>query len=287
MSKFLVILGLLIGFTAQAQETVTLSKRNTIVMNQEFDSDTVAVVAQQALELHSSLPAGVPINLVLDSPGGSIFAGLELIRNLNSLGRRINTISLFAASMGFQTAQGINGSRYIVKDGTLMSHKAKGGFQGEFPGQLDSRYQYVLGVVTDMNKVAVSRTAGKMTLAQYDALIENEYWCTGQRCVDKGFADAVTNVRCDASLSGTTTKNLNLGGFFGIALSAGVVFSDCPTITGPLAVKIKVDGEDYNKVVRKLNRDQKEKVAEVARSLTSKLTARDRKVTFYTELNKR
>jgi len=283
--KLLLLAALLVGSIASAQETtVVLSKSNTIVMNKVFDTDTVATVAQKALELNQSLPAGQPINLILDSPGGSIFAGIELIQNLNSLGRRVNTISTFAASMGFQTVQGVNGTRYLTNSGTLMSHKAKGGFSGEFPGQLDSRYQYVLGVVTDLNKVAVGRTKGKQTLSSYDALIENEYWCTGQRCVDAGFADAVAAVRCDKSMSGSHEETIEVGSFFGMNLTAEVVLSDCPMITGPLAVKIKVDGKAVNSVINKLNRDQKEKISEIRKVLTDKFLLKERGVVKYTEL---
>lgn len=285
LMKLLLLTALLLGSLVSAAETtVVLNKSNTIVMNTVFDNDSVAKVAQTALELNYSLPPGQPINLVINSPGGSIFSGIELIQNLNSLGRKVNTISLFSASMAFQTVQGLNGTRYLTKNGTLMSHKAKGGFEGEFPGQLDSRYQYVLGVVTDLNKVAVARTGGKQSLPSYDALIENEYWCSGQRCVDAGFADAVANIRCDKSMSGSHEETMSLGSFLGMNLTVDVIMSDCPTITGPLAVKVKVDGKAFSSVVHKLTRDQKEKINELRKVLNDKLLGKDRQVVKYTEL---
>jgi len=55
-------------------------------------------------------------------------------------------------------------------------------------------------------------------------------------------------------------------------------------ITGPLAVKIKVDGKAVNSVINKLNRDQKEKISEIRKVLTDKFLLKERGVVKYTEL---
>ena len=222
---------------------VVLTKDNTIVMNDYFSGETVAQVTQKAKELDAKLASGDPLYLVLDSGGGSIDAGIELIENLNNLNRPVRTISLFSASMGFQTVQGVKGLRLITENGTLMSHKARGGFFGEFPGQLDSRYSHYLRRIQRLDKQVVSRTKGKHTEKSYANLIENEYWCDGSDCIAQGFADQVVNPACDQSLNGTHNRLYDRFIYMGHTIEIIDVMSDCPVITSALSWNVYIDGE--------------------------------------------
>jgi ATP-dependent Clp protease protease subunit len=242
-----IILGILMVFTAKVfakdnSPILTLTEKSVIVMNQEFNQQTITAVAKKAKEMDAALPSGDPITLIMDSPGGSIEAGLELIAVLNSLNRPVNTLSLFSASMGFHTVQNL-GNRYILKDGTLMTHKARGGFEGEFPGQIDSRYSYYLKKINRMNVQVVSRTNGKHTLQSYNALHENEYWCDGQDCVDQGLADKVVTARCDKTLSGERVDSIKLI-FMGTPILIELVYDKCPLIRTPLDMRISMNGKD-------------------------------------------
>lgn len=248
MKKMSVLLSLFVmcGFMGIAEAktvTVTLTKDNTLVINDIFDGSVVANISHKAKEMDAKLPSKDPIFLVINSPGGSIDAGIELIENLNRLNRPVHTITIFAASMGFQTVQGVSGVRLVQIDGTLMSHKARGGFYGEFPGQLDNRYKYYLTRVFNLDKRAVERTKGKHDLKSYHALIENEYWCDGEECIKEGFADMIVNAKCDASLGGTHNVVWGRFMFMDDIVEIVDVMSNCPTITSPLDYNIFINGK--------------------------------------------
>lgn len=217
---------------------ITLSKDNTIKMNAVVDGDSVSKAISEARALDANLKSGYPIVLFLDTPGGSIQAGLELIESLRALNRPVNTVTLFAASMGFQIVQHL-GDRAILSYGTLMSHKAFGGFRAEFGGdiasQFDNRYGFWLRRLTLMDEQTVRRTGGKQTLKSYRASYENELWQNGQEAVDNGYADRVVTAKCDSSLSGTHDDVYNFDGF-----SVTISWSDCPLITDPVAIKMSV-----------------------------------------------
>ena len=238
-----------------ANTEIVLSENNTIILNKSFSFKSVAETSQRAKELDAALPSNERVILVMDSPGGSIDAGLELIENLSSLNRPVTTLSLFSASMGFQAVQGL-GERLLVANGTLMSHKASGGFDGEFPGQLDSRYNYYKKRVLRLDQQVVNRTNGKHTLKSYQDLVENEFWCDGEDCVKQGLADRVVKASCDKTLSGTKEVLLGKFMFMGSTVEVNAVMSQCPLITGFLDIKIIVDGQSLFTGERPKTKDQ-------------------------------
>lgn len=221
---------------------IVLTDDNVITMNTYFEWQTTAKVAQRAKELDAKLPSGEPMYLVLDTGGGSIDAGLELAANLKAMNRPVHTISLFAASMGFQTVEAL-GDRLVLTNGTLMTHKAAGGFSGEFPGQLDSRYAYYLKRIQRLDEQVVARSGGKHTLTSYRNLYENEYWCDGQDCVDQGFADRVVTASCGESLKGTSNQIEDRFIFMGMTIEIATIRSKCPVVTGVLDFNIYIDGK--------------------------------------------
>jgi len=220
---------------------VTLTKDNMLLLSTYIDEQSVAKTVKIAKEMDARLKSNEPMYFVLNSGGGSIDSGLEMIENLQSLNRPVHTITIFSASMAFHTVQGL-GNRYILANGTLMTHKAKGGFEGEFPGQLDSRYGYYLKRIFRMDEQVVARTKGKHNKKSYADLYENEYWCDGQECIKQGFSDLVIKAQCDKSLDGTRDEVEKLI-FMGMPVEITLVFDKCPLNTGLLDVKVAINGE--------------------------------------------
>ena len=192
-----VVIMLISANLAQAKEikVLNLTSENTISLTTKFTGRSTAQVVLQAYKLDSELPKGKPIYLVLNTPGGSVIAGLNMFSLLKALGRPIHTVTVFAASMGFQTVQNL-GKRYILPSGVLMSHLASGGMRGTLPGSANEKLRFWTKFITDMDVIAANRTKGKWTLKQYQDRIKTEYWVAGKDAVKDGFADEVVYAKC-------------------------------------------------------------------------------------------
>jgi ATP-dependent Clp protease, protease subunit len=235
---------------------VTLSKSNTVVLSGIIDGESAGPVITRAKELGSR--SSKPLYLFLNTPGGSIQTGLEMIESLKGLGRPVSTVTLFAASMGFQVIQNL-GERLVLKNGILMSHRASGEFSGSFggqrPSQMDNRYNMWLSRLTELDEAVVERSNGKQTLESYQKAYANELWLTGSQAVSGGYADRIVTVRCDSSLNGVTTHTVQM---FGLNVSYDL--DNCPLNTSPMNIRISSD--DKQEV-------SGEKVAETKAKFTS------------------
>jgi ATP-dependent Clp protease protease subunit len=226
------------GMAAKADgpQTILIDKGNLLVLNSEVNGDSVGPLIQKARELDAKLPKSTPLYLYLNTPGGSIQSGLELIEALHGLGRKVHTISAFSASMGFQIVENLN-DRYILQSGILMSHRAAGEFAGSFgganPSQLDQRVHLWVQITKEMDQNVVERSRGKLTLESYQKAYANELWMTGQESVSQGYADEIVKVKCDKNLNGVTSHSVQ---FFGISIMYDL--SDCPINTAPMNVRI-------------------------------------------------
>jgi ATP-dependent protease ClpP protease subunit len=229
MPIILFFLFLISSAFAQTKQ-ILLSENNTVNFNQPFKGDFVAKKTQEALLKSILLPKGQALYIVLDTPGGSVVDGLLFIDALKSLNRPIHTITIFAASMGYQVVQSL-GNRYILSSGSLMSHRgAAGGLSGQVPGELNSRLAHLEDILLEMNKIASKRV--KLSLEEYQRQILNELWVTGSRAVQKGHADEVVNVQCAPDLiRGTYSDSFST--IFG---QVNAKFSKCPLITSPISI---------------------------------------------------
>jgi ATP-dependent Clp protease protease subunit len=255
MSKFgiifLVIAGIFLFPFAKVsgvpkEEVVVLTDSNTVVLTGVIEGESVAKVIVKVKELNQLHFVGSkPIYLFLNTPGGEIQTGLEMLEALHGSKRPVNTVTLFAASMGFQTVQNL-GERLILKNGVMMSHRAAGRFEGyfggPFPSQVEGRYRFWLSRLDGMDKQTVSRTNGKQTLESYQKAYADELWLTGGQSVNGGYSDRVVTARCDSSLDGVTTHSLD---FLGVQISYDL--DNCPLNTSPMNIHAMAPSNEKSK----------------------------------------
>jgi len=253
MSKYLILLALLVNIASAKTMQILLTEDNSIIFNQAV---TEEYASRKALEVMIKAERHSPLYLVLDTPGGSVLSGLKFIDSLKSLKVPIHTITLFAASMGYQFVQEL-GTRYITPSGTLMSHRgAVSNMSGQIPGELTSRINHIYRILDNMSLTASKRIG--LDKKNYDNLIINELWSYGVKAVETRQADFVANVRCDKSLIEGSYQEEVITLFGKVTLK----FSKCPLISYPVGVQFgsNVKQSDFKRVMETIKQDRRNPV---------------------------
>lgn len=217
-------------------EIITLTPQNTIVFRGPVTGASVATFQKNILEKSNSLGKNETIYMVIDSPGGSVIDGNYLIDTVKALPQKVKTISIFSASMAFQMVQNFE-ERLVTPSGILMSHRASGGFEGEFggdgKGELITRLNWILQILKTADEKASLRMS--LSVTDYQNLIRDEYWVSGQNAVKDRAADRTVLIKCSNELL-EKVETVTIRSFFG---SATMNFSGCPIIAYPINVKME------------------------------------------------
>jgi ATP-dependent protease ClpP protease subunit len=182
---------------ANSKQVLRLNENNTVLLNKQVDTDSVKDVINQLRLLDKLLPPEAPIFLVLNTPGGSVLDGMDIVNVAQSLERPVHTLTIFAASMGFVLAQHLN-KRFILQNGVLMSHRMKSGTQGEVGGEMDEMLRFSHIINTIINQGCADRM--HMSLSDYNSRVADEWWLFGQNAVDLKAADEVVTFSCSEQL---------------------------------------------------------------------------------------
>jgi ATP-dependent Clp protease protease subunit len=239
--KFLVIFLLTIS-TCFAREII-LTETNTVNLSGPVTPSSIGEVMYELSTVSETGEPTDPIYLVLNTPGGSVGAGLKLIEYMNTLRRPVTVIANYAASMGFHILQHSE-KRLVTPFSTIMSHRANGGVSGDIPHQLSNRLKHVTDILTKMDDHIVSRTKGKQTQKSYMELIRDEYYSVGENSIKDGFADEVVTLKCDSSLNRYVSKTISMMFF-----TVSVKMSKCPLASLPIVE----EKEDQEKIHRYFN----------------------------------
>ncbi len=225
---------------------VELTPTNSAILGSEFSRFTIPKLINKIRRL-DQLSENGPIYLVLDTPGGELFAGNELVRACNSTRRGVITITIHAASMGFMLVQLNKGKRLIVEEGGLMHHQISTTLQGDrltLHNKLDA-----LDKLHDSISKKIMNRSG-VSLENYNKNINHEYNCVDYGCVTEGFADAMVSATCSSKFSTklreeiTVSKNVQGG-----RLDLVTFFNPCPIDTIPVKQVLRVNGKDTPTVV--------------------------------------
>jgi len=208
---------------------IMLTTTNSYTFRGEVNDSSVSKAQLELARLNFQRgKATWPIYLVLDSPGGSVYAGMSFIEYAETI-PNLQTITIFAASMAAGIVEALPGKRNITRMGVLMFHRASGGFQGQFEtGELESQLAFWKSIVLQMEVTNSDRIG--ISLADYKAKAKDEWWMLGSSAVKQGAADSLIKIKCTQRLIDSREK-MTVEGFFS---SVEYSFSKCPLFQNPL-----------------------------------------------------
>lgn len=170
-----------------------LLKERVVFLVGPVNDQSANLVVAQLLFLESENP-DKDISLYINSPGGSVSAGLSIFDTMNFIKPKVSTLCMgMAASMGaFLLAAGADGKRFALPNSKIMIHQPLGGAQGQAT-DIEIQAREILRVREQLNKILSDRTKQSLETIQRDT--ERDYYMTASEAVEYGLIDNVLTKR--------------------------------------------------------------------------------------------
>ena len=164
-----------------------------IMLSDEVNDATASLVVAQLLYLEGQDP-DKDIHLYINSPGGSISAGMAIYDTMQFIKCDVSTICIgMAASMGsFLLAAGAKGKRLALPNSEIMIHQPLGGTKGQ-ASDIKIQAEHILFIRNRMNTLLAEMTGQPIDVIEKDT--DRDNWMTAQAAVQYGLIDKVIEKR--------------------------------------------------------------------------------------------
>ena len=166
-----------------------LLKDRIIFLGEEVNDTTASLVVAQLLFLAAEDP-DKDINLYINSPGGSVTAGMAIYDTMQYIKPDVSTICIgMAASMGaFLLSGGAKGKRYALPNSEIMIHQPSGGARGQAT-EIRIVAENILKTKEKLNKILASNTGESLEEIERDT--ERDNYMSAEEAKEYGLIDAV------------------------------------------------------------------------------------------------
>ena len=170
-----------------------LLKERVIFLTGQVEDHMANLVVAQLLFLESENP-DKDIFLYINSPGGSVTAGMSIYDTMQFIKPNVSTVCMGqACSMGaFLLAGGAPGKRYVLPNSRVMIHQPLGGFQGQ-ASDIQIHAQEILTIKHKLNTLLAEHTGQPLEVIERDT--DRDNFMAAQQAVDYGLVDAVLTHR--------------------------------------------------------------------------------------------
>ena len=164
-----------------------------IVLSEDVNDTTASLVVAQLLYLEGQDP-DKDISLYINSPGGSISAGMAIHDTMHYIKCDVSTICMgMAASMGaFLLSAGTKGKRLALPNSTIMIHQPSGGAQGQAT-DMRIHTEWILDVKKKLNQMLAEATGQPLEVIERDT--ERDNFMTAQQALEYGLIDKIIEKR--------------------------------------------------------------------------------------------
>ena len=168
-----------------------LLKERVVLLEGEVHDQMANLIVAQLLYLESEDP-GRDINLWINSPGGSVTAGMAIYDAMQFIKPEVNTIVMGqACSMGSLLAQaGAAGKRFILPNARHMIHQPSGGARGQAT-DMEIQVREILEMKRNLTGIYVKHNSAGKTYDELRADMERDYFMSAEQAVAYGLADQV------------------------------------------------------------------------------------------------
>ena len=170
-----------------------LLKERVIFLVGPVNDQTANLVVAQLLFLESENP-DKDISLYINSPGGSVSAGMSIYDTMNFIKPHVSTLCIgMAASMGaFLLAAGEKGKRFSLPNSKVMIHQPLGGTQGQAT-EIEIHAREILKTREQLNRILAERTGQPLEKIERDT--ERDYYLSATESQEYGLIDKVIDKR--------------------------------------------------------------------------------------------
>ena len=170
-----------------------LLKDRIIFIGEEINDAVASTVVAQLLFLESEDP-GKDIHMYINSPGGSVTAGMAIYDTMNYVKCDVATTCIgMAASMGaFLLASGAKGKRYALPNAEVMIHQPMGGAQGQ-ASEIEIAAEHIVNTKKKLNEILADVTGQKLDVIEKDT--DRDNWMSADEAKDYGLVDEVIKDR--------------------------------------------------------------------------------------------
>lgn len=170
-----------------------LLRERVIFLVGPVNDQTANLVVAQMLFLESENP-DKDISFYINSPGGSVSAGMSIFDTMNFIKPQVSTLCMgMAASMGaFLLSAGEKGKRFALPNSKIMIHQPLGGTQGQAT-DIEIHARDILKTREQLNKILAERCGQPLDKIERDT--ERDYFLTADESKDYGLIDQVISKR--------------------------------------------------------------------------------------------
>ena len=170
-----------------------LLKERVIFLVGEDHDQTANVVVAQLLFLESENP-DKDISFYINSPGGSVSAGMSIFDTMQFIKPDVSTLCMgMAASMGaFLLSAGTKGKRFILPNAKVMIHQPLGGTRGQAT-DIEIHARDILKTRAQLNRILADRTGQPLEKIERDT--ERDYYLNAEEAKEYGLIDQVISKR--------------------------------------------------------------------------------------------